>query len=550
MKKLMSLALALLIVLGGLSFAALAEDDREDVTFLMYSDVTNDSGTLDGLWWTDFLYDELKIRIELMPEDKTKMVALIASNALPDIVIFEKGEHMNMAAEAGQLLDLAQFKDLMPHTQTDMMQTAMQYAADVFGGGVQYFLPNNIGESGGSLNFTISTRWDLYKEMGCPEMKDMWDYLDVLKEMQEKWPVTEDGQKVYAIASFPEWDSKSMGRADDFCRMDGVFHNTFYQIECDFHADELTVTDALAPDSKYVEGLKWYFTANQMGILDPDSITLTWGGYQERAAAGRIYFSPWLWGVSSYNTPEREEACIGFEPVFPSEYAAEYEGTNPVGGTWCWAIPKNCSNPERAAEYLDLMCDPDKTFILANGPEGVTWEMNDDGIPQLTDFGEEVALDSSIQIGSGGTLGEGLALINSYPIRTGNFSEKYNSVISSSLWETHEPVLTNLAADWAAYYGTDNVVKILTEQCKGVERPLAWMLLTDSNDEELVMISSAIGDLVKTQSWLAIFAEDEDAFNSIISKMHNDAVALGLETLQQAGFNAFDEAKAMAEKYQ
>ena len=551
MKKLMALALTLLIAFGCLSGIALAEDAKEDVTLLMYSDVTNDSGSLDGLWWTDFLYDELKIHIELMPEDKSKMVAMIAADSLPDVVVFEKGEHMNMAAEAGQLLDLAQFKDLMPHTQTEMMQKAMQYHADVYGGGTQYFIPQNVGPSTGSLNYTVSTRWDLYKELGMPEMKDMWDYLDVLKQMQDKWPETEDGQKIYSIVNFPEWDGKSMGRANDYSRMVGAFDNSFYQLECNFHDEELEMYDVLDPErSKYIEGLKWFFTANQMGLLDPDSLTMTWGGYQERAAAGRMYFSYWLWGASSYNTAERAAEGIGFQPVYPTEYGAEYTGGSPIGGTWSWAIPKNSNYPERVAEYLDLMCDPDKVFILANGPEGVTWEMNGDGVPELTDFGKEVALDGSIQVGSGGHLGDGLSLINSCPLQTGNFSEKYNSIIARSEWATYEPQLTALSAEWADYYGSTNNVTILTEKCKGVARPLCVDLMTDSTDEDLVMISAAVGDVVKTQSWLAIFAADEDEFNAIVTKMHDDCVALGLETLQAAGIENFENAKATAEKYE
>ena len=551
MKKLMALALTLLIALSGLSVVALADDAKEDITLTMYSDVTNDSGNLDGRWWTDYLYDELKIHIDLMPEDKTKMVAMIAADSLPDVVIFDRGEYMGMAADAGQLLDLAQYKDIMPHTQTEMMQTAMQYHADVYGGGTQYFIPQNVGASTGSLNYTVSTRWDLYKELGMPEIKDMWDYLDVLKQMQDKWPETEDGQKIYAIVNFPEWDGKSMGRADDFCRMEGAFHNTFYQTEVNFHDETLEMYDALDPEkSKYIEGLKWFFTANQMGILDPDSLTMTWGGYQERAAAGRMYFSYWLWGASSYNTAERAAECIGFQPVYPTGYGAEYTASNPIGGTWSWAIPKNSRYPERVAEYLDFMCDPDQIFIMSNGPEGVTWEMNADGDPQLTEFGVQVSLDSTIQVGSGDTLGNGLALINSCPLQSGNFSEKYNSIIARSEWKTYEPQLTNLAAEWAEYYGSTNNVNILLEHCNGVERPLAMDLMTDSTDEDLVMISSAVGDVVKTQSWLAVFAADEDEFNAIVEKMHADCVALGLETLQAAGIENFEAAKATAEKYQ
>ncbi|MBQ8953412.1 MAG: hypothetical protein IJ048_04805, partial [Clostridia bacterium] len=69
-------------------------------------------------------------------------------------------------------------------------------------------------------------------------------------------------------------------------------------------------------------------------------------------------------------------------------------------------------------------------------------------------------------------------------------------------------------------------------------------------DEELVMIDAAFGDVVKTQTWLASFAADEDEVNAIVTKMYDDCVALGLETLQEAGRETFEAAKATAEKYQ
>ena len=36
-------------------------------------------------------------------------------------------------------------------------------------------------------------RWDLYKGLGCPEMKDLDGMLDVLEDMQAKYPTNDAG---------------------------------------------------------------------------------------------------------------------------------------------------------------------------------------------------------------------------------------------------------------------------------------------------------------------------------------------------------------------
>lgn len=43
-------------------------------------------------------------------------------------------------------------------------------------------------------------RWDLYKELGYPELNTLEDLLPVLKHMQALHPVTESGERTYGFS--------------------------------------------------------------------------------------------------------------------------------------------------------------------------------------------------------------------------------------------------------------------------------------------------------------------------------------------------------------
>ena len=53
-----------------------------------------------------------------------------------------------------------------------------------------------------SLIHIYAVRWDLYKEIGSPEIKNDDDYVEALKKMKEIYPETEDGLPVYALSAY------------------------------------------------------------------------------------------------------------------------------------------------------------------------------------------------------------------------------------------------------------------------------------------------------------------------------------------------------------
>ena len=49
-------------------------------------------------------------------------------------------------------------------------------------------------------------RWDLYKEIGKPQIADLDGLLDALKQIQDKYPTNEAGDPAYALTLWADWD--------------------------------------------------------------------------------------------------------------------------------------------------------------------------------------------------------------------------------------------------------------------------------------------------------------------------------------------------------
>ena len=60
------------------------------------------------------------------------------------------------------------------------------------------------------LNYGSYLRWDIYAELGYPEISTLEDLLPVLKEMQQLVPVSDSGKPTYAFSFFKDWDSNLM----------------------------------------------------------------------------------------------------------------------------------------------------------------------------------------------------------------------------------------------------------------------------------------------------------------------------------------------------
>jgi hypothetical protein len=113
------------------------------------------------------------------------------------------------AIESELVIELSQLvKDNAPNIAANADRLKM---AEVLSGttdGTYYFLPVQTGSEGAPgtpYHSLFLTRWDLYKQLGSPEITNLDEYLDMLIEMQKLEPKTADGKTVYAYSL--EWDS-------------------------------------------------------------------------------------------------------------------------------------------------------------------------------------------------------------------------------------------------------------------------------------------------------------------------------------------------------
>ena len=153
-----------------------------------------------------------------------------------------------------------------------MPRAAVRYSRDHTSGGTGhlFIMPVAIGPADfHSFNWVPLLQWDAYKQAGMPEINTLEDYLDVAEQMTAIKPVTEKGEKVYGFSLFNEWDIVSALEISKISYMYGIDSN-FVSPLMETSMITRETKSLLAEDSFYKRALRFYFEANQRGLLDTD----------------------------------------------------------------------------------------------------------------------------------------------------------------------------------------------------------------------------------------------------------------------------------------
>lgn len=510
-------------------------------------------------WFTDYLRDELGI--ELMFQDTAGvkgtqvMQTLLSGGELPDIVGFDDVSQMSAAAEAGLLLNLDDYKEQLPSIyENPLYESAVNYYRDNRSGGQGklFLMPSQVGVQD-SINFDPQLRWDIYEKIGSPEISTMEDYLDVLKQMQDAYPQTEDGQKVYGLSIFSEWDNYTMSIASYMASLYGV-DAEYVNAMCETPADGSGQPESiLRDDSIYKRMLKFFYDANQMGILDPDSVTQKWETVSEKYNNGQILFSPWAWAVEGYNTLEHTDAdeFSGYASVWAEDLQVPIRADAQVGTNWCLGISASTENVDAALKFLNFLYSYEGQDLLVNGPEGVLWEKGEDGLRVITDEGWDI-LENGKEMPGGGKVTDASDIINVPTITPYTINPATDGQTMSYLyWDSSILHKNNkLLTDWRASHG-DAVNTLAWAKQEGLTLKCTSALnMMPAMPDDLLNTMAQIGDVVKTNSWKMIFAADEAEFESLWKDMQQKAETLGMQQIVEWAQENFETAKQQAEQYQ
>jgi putative aldouronate transport system substrate-binding protein len=525
---------------------------------------TTSAGNYDNTWWGKILKEKVGVSLNILPsgdQAQEKLQALMAGGELPDIVVFGTNTKDVLSAIRGNMLvNLDEHMDKLPNVTMNAPKALQYYRDNVSNGtGKVYAIPNAIGPAdlfGSEPSWGPYLRWDIYKQIGSPVINTMDDYLTVLKKMQELVPQTKEGKKTYGITLWKDWDGYSMFMATELGPVIGIDCGDqlgalpFLQVDFK-NGNAVNTLDA---DSQYIQALKFYFKANQMGLVDPDSLTQNYSTAKSKITEGRVFFSWWSWLNDAYNTSENVNADspTGFAAVLPQNTKTLVPSDNNIGKVTPIGIGSKTKNLDAALKFIDFMYSTDGLQLLFNGPEGVTWEMDSSGKPSITEEGWKYISNPEAELPEGGVFTDGIK-IGTYGLSTAFINPKTQEAIDYRYWPStkkhNAENQSKLQKDWATTTGYQTTLDYVRGKDMVLQIPLAQVLTTPMTDE-IGSLASRIGDIVKSYSWKMVFAKNEAEFDSIYKEMRTKAEGLGLQKVYDWSLENWNQAQAKAAKYQ
>ncbi len=515
---------------------------EKTLTIDVFDTLANHQGIQSG-WFAKLVSDKFNMRLNIIAPNiagggDTMYQTRTAAGELGDLIICNgNSSSLQELVTAGLLLDMSELlkdKDIMQY------ELAIRALNDPISDTAVYAVPSEI-----SLNNCLAhseseepiygpyLRYDLYTAIGSPRMETLEDLLPVLKRMQDANPVSESGSPVYGFSLFKDWDGNMMNAAKQPACFYGYEEYGFLLYKVD-GSDYQSILDK---DSLYQRILKFYFEANRMGLLDPDSSNQKYADAYQKCADGNVLFSCWPWlGKSAYNTEARTEQGLGFMLVPIEDMQIMLKGCLPLGdAAKAIAIGANAEDPERLAAFIDWLYSPEGIYANSAqpvtgtaGPEGLTWEMTDAG-PVLTPFGVRALSNENPEVPAdwgGGTWNAGISRLNFTSISLIDKAPNGYPYFYT-LWDSYRQRPANaLDQVWRKHMQADSSLDYLLTNgsyltCPGINYQ------PPGESSEIATLRSQCRSVITEYSWKMIFARDEASFYRLQKEMQSAAESLG-----------------------
>lgn len=543
---------------------AVSNSKYEDfITVDVFDSLANYQGIQSG-WFAKVVKDKFNMELNIIAPNvagggDTLFQTRSAAGDLGDLIITGTGNgKLQNLVTAGLLMDMSDLlkdKDVVKNYQPAIEKTNKLVKEEG-----TWAIPSEIStqpadtpSEGLDLTFGPYFRWDAYKEAGYPQMKTLEDMLPVLQKMQEVCPASDSGKKTYAISLFKDWDGNMMNNAKQPTCFYGYDEQGFVLAKAD-GSDYQSIIDN---NSMYVRVLKFFFDANQMGLVDPESTTQNYDTLGTKYKDGQVLYAPWPWlGQNMYNTPERKEEGKGFmlAPIDDMKifsYGCYAEGnSNSV-----MAIGSKAEDPQRLADFIDWLYSPEGIEINgqssgAAGPEGLTWEMKD-GKPCLTDFGKQALPSNDVAVPEewgGGSWKDGVSALNYKTNSLVDIDPNTNAAYNYLLWDSVlEENKTKLDTDWQEKMGAKTTLDYLESHDQIMVAP-GSSYIAPEEDSNITTLRSQCKASIVDYSWKMIFASGEEEFNSLLKEMQDTVLGLGYEDVLAVDMqNAKDQAVSRTE---
>lgn len=539
--KFLSMLLATSLVVGSttaLTACTSPSKTNGPITLSVYSQLANYSGLQTG-WMGDLLMEKFNVQLNIVPDSDGIFQTKMGDKDLGDIIIWGgRSDQYQQAIEAGLLYDLEEddlINEYAPDivaTMPDALQKNRDLTKEITNGESETLYGWGHGlattsEDHQSFFYTWDTRWDLYKKMGYPKIKDMEELADMLKEMQKLDPKDDAGNKTYAVSLWPDWDDAMVmyvkATATAYYGYDELGIGLYDPATGKYH-------DALEENGPYLEMLKWYNKLYREQLVDPDSMTQTYDQMSEKVQNGGVLFSIFNYsGSLGFNTDAHMKKGEYMYCMKPEEASPIVYGMSTLGGAYITSIGANTEYPELCMEILNYFCTPDGFLEMTYGPKDECWYYDEEGNTHFTELGLACHKDLKTPMeGHEGTFQDGQMqmAVSTWSIDAVNPNSNGETYNSDNWKSNMEEAKYKIQKDWQKKTKSKELNEYFGKG-KFTVSPGSAFVLGAKADIETTW--KQVTDSIKTQSWVAMYAQSDAEFNKAIDKMRKDTKGYGYD---------------------
>ena len=427
-----SIALSLAMVGSTMTFstACSSGSSKKDLIQLDVVSTRANYAGIQGGWMGEVLAEKFGVQLNVIKGDEVTLAINLQSGDMGDLIVIGAGsDTYKKAAEKGLLLNwesgdiLEKYGSyIQENCQTDL-ENMRQYADD----GNIYGIAGSVSTTADGIDtffYNWDIRWDLYEELGCPEVKDLNDLYDLFVSMKEIYPTNDLGQETYAFSMWPDWDGEMVMYAKCLAQ-------AYYGLEGDYvpglyDNEDGAYYDVCDEDGYFLEMIRFLNKCYRAGLVDPNSSTQTYDEAISKLKNDRVFFSLFNYaGSTAYNTSEHLSAGKAMYSLVPEEAETIVYGLSDTGlAGMTFAIGANTEYPDLCMEILNWMFTPEGRLTTEYGPEGLCWYI-EDGKTYFTDLGAALHDNTSLKIGDlyKYTDADGIEhIISQYDVANGKYS--------------------------------------------------------------------------------------------------------------------------------
>ncbi len=514
---------------------------NKPLTLEIYDVAANYQGMQTG-WFAKVVKDKFNIELNIIAPQVAgdSIYQLRASSGnLGDIVLLDATQ-FNDCLEAGLIKDISsEIKNYPNIMKFDHQISTFNKGLPGNSAGKYYGIPTEMTDTSPTtvtqerIYSLPQLKWNLYNQIGAPELKNLDDLLKAFVEIRKIHPTNAAGDPAYPLSLWPDWDG-----GDGMIGIANVVQLTTW------YGEKIKGSAILKEDGKtfypltdksgtYYKMLKFLNDAYRLKVVDPDSGTQDWNSVCAKISNGQVDFIWYTWEIGFWNTTERytDGSAFCFIPVKDQRYYADsdtYFGSGRVFGV---GAKVDDAKYKRIMEFLDWYASPESLVIQHAGLEGFNYDIGSDGKYIIKN---DNALMDNLPVPAefgGGGYSDGTNAINQWIASSTCTNPKTGELYNTQYWKSYkERNMTQMRRDWEKKYDATDATNYMAKNNALVVSPSVSVSLP-SDTADISVIRNSVNHSVCDASWRMIFAADDKAFDKMWDEMVTELKGFGFDEL-------------------